>query len=67
MCTVAYFSVKAMLLLIDCKYKIQAVLAINGEAPTSVRVNKGKDYTPLKTLESGHESDSNSSKNSSTR
>lgn len=44
MCTVSYCSVKAMLLLIDCKHKVQSVLANDGGP---LRVNRGKEYAKL--------------------
>ena len=55
MTIVAYASVKAMLLLIDCKYKVVSVL---GDL-SSVRVNKGKDYAPLKMDENGDSDEEN--------
>ncbi len=48
---VAVFSVKAMLLLIECKYKTTSVL---GKPLNHVRVNQGKDYAPLKTNDAMH-------------
>jgi len=58
---VAYCSVKAMLLLIDCKYQINLVL--KGDSLSSVRYSKGKDYSPLK--KDDDEEDDRSSKCSS--
>ena len=60
---VAYCSVKAMLLLIDCKYQINIVL--KGDNLSSIRYSKGKDYTPLK--KDDDEDDDKSSKSSSKR
>ena len=42
---VAAGSVKAMLLLIECKYKCLAVLVPD---LSNVKVNNGKEYTPVK-------------------
>ena len=46
MILVSYCSVQAMLLLIDCKYKVISVLG----GLTSVRVNKGKGYVPVNVI-----------------
>ena len=45
---VAYCSIKAMLLLIDCKYKVERVLGPQRAALSSVKISKGKGYSPLK-------------------
>ena len=47
MAFVAYMSIRAMLLLIDCKYKIHNVLGPHNLL-SRVRCSKGKDYSPLK-------------------
>ena len=63
MTLVAYCSVKAMLLLIDCKYKVVSVL---GDL-ASVRINKGKDYIPLKMDDKDEDSDNGKSSPSKER
>lgn len=60
---VAYCSIKAMLLLIDCKYKVERVLGPQRTALSSVKISKGKGYTPLKE----DDEDDRSSSKSSTR
>jgi len=45
---VACCSIKAMLLLIDCKYKVEKVLGPQRTALSSVKISKGRSYTPLK-------------------
>ena len=64
MLIVAVLSVKAMLLLIECKYKCIPILCAN---PSSVRVNKGKDYSPLKLSDEGSDDDNGKSSKSSSR
>jgi len=51
---VAAGSVKAMLLLIECKYKCLSVLA---PGLSNVKVNAGKDYMPVKTSDDHHSDD----------
>ena len=46
-------SVKAMLLLIECKYKCLSVLA---PGLSNVKVNSGNEYTPVKTSDDNHNS-----------
>jgi len=50
---VAAGSVKAMLLLIECKYKCLSVLA---PGLSNVKVNSGNEYTPVKTSDDNHNS-----------
>ena len=45
---VAFCSIKAMLLLIDCKYKVEKVLGPQRTVLSSVKISKGRSYTPLK-------------------
>lgn len=61
MSLVSYCSVKAMLLLIDCKYKVISVL---GTDLSAIRVSKGKDYKPLSKDEDFDDSKSSSRSNS---
>ena len=56
---VAVGSVKAMLLLIECKYKCLAVLA---PGLSNVKVNSGKEYTPVKTSDDHNSSDDDDDK-----
>jgi len=60
---VACCSIKAMLLLIDCKYKVEKVLGPQRTALSSVKISKGRSYTPLKE----DDEDDRSSSKSSTR
>jgi len=60
---VACCSIKAMLLLIDCKYKVEKVLGPQRTALSSVKISKGRTYTPLKE----DDEDDRSSSKSSTR
>ena len=66
MVLVAAFSVYAMLLLIECKDKAAPILCAN---PHAMRVNKGRDYTPVNVSDEGSDTDDNgkSSKGSSRR
>jgi len=61
MLIVAFCSVKAMLLLIDCKYKVISVLG----ALTNVRINKGHGYVPVKSNDDDDDDNGKSSKRSS--
>jgi len=60
---VAFCSIKAMLLLIDCKYKVEKVLGPQRTVLSSVKISKGRSYTPLKE----DDEDDRSSSKSSTR
>ena len=60
MLAVAFLSVKAMLLLIDCKY-----MAIHQNAnPSSVKVNKGQKYMPVNQSDDNNSDDDENGKSS---
>ena len=61
---VAIGSVKAMLLLIDCKYKCLSVLMPD---LANVKVNLGKDYIPVKNEDTSDEEDNKGHRPSSRR